>query len=85
MILEIANTSITNVWAEKFKGREGEDVEFYRALLNVPGEAPVQIGVAKDDFNELSARIGANGTALIELDARPGNRVRVYLKDIVEA
>lgn len=84
MILEIANVNLTNVWAEKFKGRDGEDVEFYRCMLNVAGEAPVQLSVSKDDFSDLSAKIGTSGTALVDLDARPGNRIRVYLKDVVE-
>lgn len=83
MLLEIENVTVNSVWSESFTGRDGDEVEFYRALLSVPGESPLQLGVSKDDFGNLSAKMGANGTALVDLDARPGNRVRVYLKDVV--
>ena len=83
MLIEIADMNLQSVWSESFKGRDGDMVEFYRALCSVPGEAPLQLGVTKDDFEDLRAKMGNTGTALVELDARPGNRVRVYLKDVV--
>lgn len=84
MIVEIQQVNVVNVWAESFKGRNGEDVEYFRALLNVPGEPPMQLAVGKDDFTELCACIGREGVALIELDAKPGNRVRVFFRGLVE-
>ena len=85
MIVEIGNVNVMNVWSESFKGKDGEDVEFYRALLNVPGEPPMQLAVAKDDFTDLCVYIGHEGVALVEIDAKPGNRVRVFFRGLVEA
>ena len=82
MVVEIANVTVSSVWSESFKGRDGDMVEFYRALLSVPGEAPMQLGVSKEDYPELVQKIGSSGKALVEIDARPGSRVRVYLKDL---
>ena len=82
MRVQIENAGLTSAWSESFKGREGDQVEFYRALVTVPGEAPMQLSVAKDDYPLLSEQIGTVGTATVEIDARPGNRVRVYLKEI---
>lgn len=84
MLFEIQDVTVSNVWSETFKGRDGDTVEFYRALLNVPGEAPLQLAVSKDDFAECSSLIGHQGTAIAYLDARPGNRVRVYFKGLSE-
>lgn len=82
MLIKVKDVTVSSVWSEEFKGREGDMVQYYRALVTVPGEAPLQLGVREDDFAALSARIGATGTATVELDARPGNRVRVYLREV---
>ena len=82
MVVEIKQVTVSSVWSESFKGREGDTVEFYRALCTVPGEAPLQLGVSKEDYPELVQAIGKTGTALVDIDARPGNRVRVYLKEL---
>lgn len=82
MLVEVKDVTLQSVWAESFKGREGDTIEFYRSLCVVPGEPPMQLGVAKDDYDDLRAKMGNSGTALVEIDARPGNRVRVYLKDV---
>lgn len=83
MIISIGEVTVSNVWKETFTGRDGDEVEFFRALVNVPGEPPLQLGVTKDDFPELSAMIGRTGEGVIDLDARPGNRVRVHLKEVL--
>lgn len=81
MQVEIQEVNLTNVWQESFTNREtGEVVEFHRAMLNKAGEPPMQLSVAKDDVPVVSDSVGLNGTALLELNARPGERVRVYLK-----
>lgn len=74
--------TLTSVWAESFTGRNGDEVEFYRALLSVAGEAPMQLSVSKDDVDQLNACVGVTGQCELEIDARPGNRARVYLKDV---
>lgn len=83
MLMEIENVNLNSVWMESFKGRDGDNVTFYRALMTVPGEAPLQLGVREDDFANLQEKSGQKGVALVDLDARPGNRVRVYLKELV--
>lgn len=83
MLIEINDVTVSSVWRETFTGRDGDEVEFFRALLTVPGEPPMQLGVSRDDFETMRDRSGAKGTAIIDLDARPGNRVRVYVKDLV--
>lgn len=81
MIVEIQNVSLTNVWEESFKDREtGEDVKYFRALVSSAGEPPMQLAVAAQDYDELSASIGSVGTAVVEIDAQPGRRVRVRLR-----
>lgn len=83
MIVEVKNVSIANVWEESFKDREtGEDVKFFRALLSKAGEAPSQVAVSREDFDTLAQSVGAVGTAVLEIDAQPGRRVRVYLKGV---
>lgn len=83
MIVEVKNAVLANVWEESFKDREtGEDVKFYRALLTLAGEPPAQVAVSKDDYEELAQRIGSVGVAVIEIDAQPGRRVRVSLRDL---
>lgn len=78
----IEDANLTSVWAESFTGRDGDQVEFYRALLAVAGEAPMQLSVSKDDYPHFVELIGSSGRATVEIDARPGNRARVYLKDM---
>ena len=83
MIVEVKDTVLTNVWEESFKDREtGEDVKFYRALLSRTGEPPSQVAVHRDDFEALVGQIGTLGTATLEIDAQPGRRVRVALRDM---
>lgn len=80
MRLSIENACLLNVWEDSFKDREtGEDVKYCRALLSVPGEAPMQFAVAPDDFASVSALIGNVGDFAIDLDAQPGRRMRVRL------
>ena len=80
MKVEIQNATLSNVWQESFTNREtGENVEFWRALVNVPGEAPAQFGVARDDVEKVTPFVGDSGIAVVNLDARPGSRIRVYL------
>lgn len=81
MIVEIGNVSLTNVWDESFKDREtGEDVKYFRALVSSAGEPPMQLGVAEKDYETLTGSIGVVGTAVVEIDAQPGRRVRVRLR-----
>lgn len=83
MIVEVDGISVANVWAESFKDRNtGEEVEYYRAMLNKVGEPPTQLAVARDDYEEMAQLIGYTGVAVIEIDAQPGRRVRVYLKGV---
>lgn len=83
MLVEISDVRMNSVWRETFTGRDGDEVEFFRALLTVAGEAPMQLAVQKDDFEMLRGKQDATGTALVEIDARPGNRVRVFIRDLV--
>lgn len=72
MLVEIKDVLLSNVWQESFKDRQtGEDVEFCRAMLQATGEPPMQLGVAKEDFEGLKANIGAVGVATVEIDAQP--------------
>lgn len=80
--MRVEGALVMSVWSESFKDREGKDVEFYRALLSVPGEAPLQLKVGKDDFEMARECEGLNGSALVELDCRPGNRQSVYFKGL---
>ena len=82
MVVVINDVQLTNLWKESFPDRNtGEQVEFFRAMLNKAGEAPMQLGVQKEDEPVLSQAIGVSGNAVVEIDARPGQRVRVYLKE----
>lgn len=84
MIVEVKNTVLANVWEESFNDKEtGQPVQFYRALLTSAGEPPAQVAVHKDDYEGLAAQIGTVGTAVLEIDAQPGRRVRVSLRDMV--
>lgn len=83
MLVEVQNVNLTNAWEEQFTDRQtGEVVKFHRALLSSVGEPPCQLSVSRDDFEGVQACIGAMGTATLDIDARPGSRVRVYLKGI---
>lgn len=83
MLVDVENVNLTNVWEEQFTNREtGEVVKFHRALISSVGEPPSQLAVNRDDYEELQTQIGTVGTATIEIDARPGSRVRVYLRGI---
>ena len=80
MIVNIENSCLLNVWEESFEDREThEPVQFYRALVSVIGEAPMQFGVNKDDFEALRQKVGTVGNAAVDLDAQPGRRIRVRL------
>lgn len=80
MVVEVENCALLNVWEESFKDREtGEDVQFFRALVSAVGEAPMQLGIAKDDFEHVKTQVGTVGAALVDIDAQPGRRVRVRL------
>lgn len=84
MIVEVKDTVLANVWEESFKDREtNEEVKFYRALLTSAGEPPAQVAVHRDDYEGLAAQIGTVGTAVLEIDAQPGRRVRVSLRDML--
>lgn len=80
MIVKLPDATLMNVWAESFKSKSGEEVEYYRALVNVPGEAPLQLKVSKDDFEGMREMMGMSGCVLAELDCTPGNRQSVYMK-----
>lgn len=81
MIVAIEDVNLTNVWQESFTRKDsGEVIEFHRAMLNKAGEPPMQLAVTKDDIETVSAYVGETGRALVNIDARPGERVRVYLK-----
>lgn len=81
MIVAIEEVNLTNVWMEQFTRRDsGEVIEYYRAMLNKAGEPPMQLAVTKDDLPNVEQYTGGVGTALVNIDARPGERVRVYLK-----
>lgn len=83
MFVTVEDVTVTNVWEESFKDREtGEDVKYFRALLSKPGEPPAQLAVTQDDFERLSDCIGVTGSAVVEVDAQPGRRVRVRLRGI---
>lgn len=80
MVVKVENCALLNVWEESFKDREtGEDVQFFRALVSAVGEAPMQFGVSKDDYESVKAMVGGVGSALVDIDAQPGRRVRVRL------
>lgn len=81
MQVVINEVNLTNVWQETFKRKEtGEIVEYYRAMLNKAGEPPMQLAVAKDDLEAVQPFVGCTGKAVINLDAKPNERVRIYLK-----
>ena len=81
MLVEVENVTLMNVWQESFKDREtGEEIQFCRGLLSCAGEAPTQLVVSKDDFEDLTDKIGVLGTAVIDIDAQPGRKVRVRLR-----
>lgn len=83
MIVEVKSVSVTNVWEESFTDREtGEPVAYYRALLSKVGEPPTQLAVARDDYEQLVPLVGTEGTAVLEIMAQPGRRVRVYFKGL---
>lgn len=81
MLVTINEVNLTNVWEESFTRKDtGEIVKYNRAMLNKAGEPPMQLAVSREDLDEVSSFVGSNGNAVINLDARPNERVRVYLK-----
>lgn len=81
-MITLESVSVLNVYKKTFENSKGEEIEYYRSLLNVPGEAPMELAVKKGDFEMLSGKIGVVGSAVVELDAQPGNRTKVYFRDI---
>jgi|GEM_PF-2109378 len=81
MLVTINDVNLTNIWEESFTRKDtGEIVKFNRAMLNKAGEPPMQLAVAREDLENVSAFVGSNGNAVVNVDARPNERVRVYLK-----
>ena len=80
MLFTVDSVALVSVWCESFVGRDGQDVEFYRALVTKAGDMPLQLSVSKDDFDFLSSfDQGVLGTASIRLDAQPGRKIRACL------
>lgn len=83
MLVKVADVCVTNVWQEQFTDRKtGEVVTFCRALLSKVGEPPTQLSVQSGDYEDMCDFIGGAGNALIEIEARPGQRVRAYFKGL---
>ena len=82
MLVEVEDVTLTSAWRDSFTDREGREVEYFRALCTVPGEQPAQLAVMQDDYPELVERQGETGTAHLEIQARPGSRVRVILRGL---
>ena len=76
----LKDATVTNVWADKFTGRDGDEVEYYRAGLTVLGEPPMEVAVSKNDFQEVQGLMESSGDFELEIDARAGRKTRVYLK-----
>lgn len=79
--VEVIGT-VSSVWADSFTGADGDEVEYYRALVSVAGEAPMQLSVARDDYEKLAGCIGVTGNCVLDISANPGRRTRVYLKEV---
>lgn len=83
MLVYVDDVALTNVWEESFKDREtGEDVVFYRALLTVAGQPPVQLGVRGEDYEQLAQHVGELGRVCLEIMAQPGRRLRVLVRGV---
>lgn len=83
MIIELKDTVLINVYRKTFEKKleDGttQEIEYFQALISTVGEPPLQFGVNKEDFEDLKKKIGSVGTALIDLDAEPGKKMRVRL------
>lgn len=81
MLIEVPEIHLVNVWKEEGTDRQtGEQFGWNSAQLSKPGEAPLQLSVQEKDYEELYESIGVTGTAVIDLDAQPNRRKRVYLR-----
>ena len=78
MLVDIGKARVLNVWEESGTDRDtGREFFYYRALLNVEGEPPLQVGVSQDDFESAKACVGKEGVCILNIDAQPGRKAKI--------
>lgn len=81
MLIEVPEIQLLNVWKESGTDRQtGEQFSWNSSTLSKPGEAPLQLSVQDQDYEALYECIGMTGTAVIDLDAQPNRRKKIYLR-----
>lgn len=78
--ISIGRGMVSSAWRDSFVSREGEEIEYFRCLVTVNGEKPMQLKVRNaEQFEEIRQFEGVEGEIYIEIDCEPGRRQQIAI------